>query len=297
MVSSEPMRSGAAFLLAIAACAHAGSTSEKHAVKADLAQYRTCTLTVDSDRLSSPEPDASAFEDYLAGRLRDGGVLQPLEMMEPGTPDLTLRIRVAEAKESGGASDVKLVVFVVETRSGDELGELEVTGSAKSDDKALRTARRDALHHAADEIVSYLASKRGSGRVAEPTSPPPRAAASASLPPAEDPFRPAANARQPICASTCATPSSSALGEAEVQRVTSALDGHLQALRACLERVGGGRVEPAIILRFGPDGGVTAMRVDMGGFEDLLCVDQVRMRPPRVRASRESMVRCVYHCS
>ncbi len=291
------MRSVGAILLAVAlagACGHTGSTSEKHPVKTDLAQYRTCTLTVDSDRLANPEPDASAFEDYLAGRLRDDGVLQPLEMMEAGTPDLTLRVRFAEAKEA--AADVKLFVTVVETRSGDELGELEVTGSAKSEEKGLRTARRDALHHAADEIVSYLASKRGSGRVVE-APPAPRPVASSAVPAAEDPFRNDTGPRQKICASACSMPSSSSLGEAEVQRMTTAIDGHLQALRACLDRVGGSRVEPAIILRFGADGHVAAMRVDMGGFEDLLCVDQVRTRPPRIRASRESMVRCVFHCS
>jgi hypothetical protein len=213
-------------------------------------------------------------------------------MMEPGTPDLTLRIRVADAKESGAAAEVKLVVDVVETRSGDELGELEVTGSAKGDEKAIRTARRDALHHAADEIVSYLASKRGSARVVEAPAP-----VASSTPSAEDPFRNDTGPRQKICASSCSTPSSSSLGEAEIQRMTTGIDGHLQALRACLDRVGGSRVEPAIILRFGADGHVAAMRIDMGGFEDLLCVDQIRTRPPRIRASRESMVRCVFHCS
>src|SRR5947199_10561604 len=113
VVSSEPMRSVGAILLVFAllvSCAHAGSTNEKHPVKADLGQYRTCTLNLDADRMPSAEPDASAFEDYLAGRLKEGGVLQPLEMMESGTPDLTLRIRVADAKESNDAADAKLVV-------------------------------------------------------------------------------------------------------------------------------------------------------------------------------------------
>jgi len=30
--------------------------------------------------MPTAEPDASAFEDYLAGRLKEGGVLQPLEI-------------------------------------------------------------------------------------------------------------------------------------------------------------------------------------------------------------------------
>jgi len=295
------MRSVGAILLVIvllASCAHAGSTNEKHAVKADLAQYRTCTLTLDSDRLPTAEPDASAFEDYLAGRLEDGGVLHPLEMMAGGTPDLTLRIRVTDAKETNDAADVKLAVTIVETRSGDELGEVEVTGNAKAEDKN-RGARRNALHHAADEIVSYIASKRGSGTTrpsAEPVASSPRTNA---LPPAEDPFRKETpgEPRQKICASTCSTPSSSALGEAEVQRVTTAVDQHLHALRACLDRVGGDRVEPAVILRFGGGGVLIGMRIDMGGFEDLLCVDAVRTRPPRIKVSRESMVRCLFHCS
>jgi hypothetical protein len=301
MVSLEPMRSVGVVLLVLAllaSCAHAGSTNEKHPVKADLGQYRTCTLNVDSDRMPTAEPDASAFEDYLAGRLKEGGVLQPLEMMESGTPDLTLRIRVTDAKETTDAADVKLVVMIVETRSGDELGELEVTGTAKTqtnEDKT-RGARRNALHHAADEIVSYIASKRSSGGGREPPPPAPRV--SNAPPRAEDPFRQETpGQKQKICASTCGTPSSSALSESEIQRVTTQVDGSLQALRSCLDRVGGDRVEPAVILRFGGGGDLVGMRIDMGGYEDLLCVDAVRTRPPRVRVAREAMVRCVFHCS
>jgi hypothetical protein len=227
---------------------------------------------------------------------------------------------VGEDEGSPAEASVKLVVLFVETRSGDELGEIEVNGRAKGDsvkdDGRHESVRRAALHQAADEIASYLEDKRGRGD-APPRAEPshvasPKAAPSAS--PGEDPFAESdPNVQHKVCLSRCDAPASSSLGQTELERTALAVDKTLLSLRACLDRVGGTRIEPAIILRFRGEGGgaqrLVGMRVDMGGYEDLVCVDGVRARLPNVpplpaRPSaaptgreRDSMVRCVHHCS
>ena len=72
----------------------------------------------------------------------------------------------------------------------------------------------------------------------------------------------------------------------------------MKDLRECLDRVGAQLVVPAVLLRFSPDGQLRHMRVDVGGFEQMECIQQIRARMPRkVTTSRASLLRCEYRCT
>ena len=72
----------------------------------------------------------------------------------------------------------------------------------------------------------------------------------------------------------------------------------MKELRSCLDSVGAQLVEPAVLLRFSPDGRLRHMRVDVGGFEHLGCIENIKSRPPRgVYTTRATMLRCEYRCT
>ena len=41
---------------------------------------------------------------------------------------------------------------------------------------------------------------------------------------------------------------------------------------------------------------MSGLKIDAGGYDDLVCVQDARSRPPRVTVSRAASVRCEYRC-
>jgi hypothetical protein len=88
-------------------------------------------------------------------------------------------------------------------------------------------------------------------------------------------------------------------GSASLRRVAlrGAADRILDVLKDN-DRVGAQLIEPAVLLRFAPDGQLRHMRVDVGGLEQLECVREIRAPIPRsVSTTRASLLRCEYRCT
>ena len=101
-----------------------------------------------------------------------------------------------------------------------------------------------------------------------------------------------------MCATECHPPASSTSSHDEQYRVAAGMNPTMKELRDCLDRVGAQLVDPAVLLRFSPDGQLRHMRVDVGGYEQNECIQQIRSRPPRsVWTSRASLLRCEYRCT
>jgi len=273
-------------------------------VTTDLQQYKSCVVRLDARDLAE---DGDAFVEYLEGQLREGG-LEPVDAFHENDADVLLSLVADVESEKSSESKVKIGVQLVDRKSKDVVGELEVRGVGTSSDaapadRAIREtggdARRVALHHAADEIVTFLRARRVI-RTARPSGsklpfethapmtppPPPDDPPGAELPPPRTDLQ---------CAVSC-VPTASALPDSELQKIASRAEPTIQVLRNCVNRIGGHKIEPALILRFGPDGTLATTKVDLGGYEDLGCVDAARRRPPRVFIRREAIVRCSWHC-
>jgi hypothetical protein len=288
---------------ALAACAK-GATTVTRPVTADLRAYKTCVLRFEGKDLGV---DGDAFLAYLEGQLREDGGLEPLDAFRESEADLVLDMNAEVESEKANEARVKVGIVVTEKRTKDLLGEIQVHGKgtpdapASSADAVLRDsgggARRMALHHAADEIVDYLRSRRGESPRQRGEIQPERHAPMQPAPPPDDPPGRDLQPPRPVTCATQCTPSASSLSEADLAKISARADDTMQILRKCVDRIGGHKIEPTLILRFGPEGTLSNMRVDLGGYEDLVCVDAARAHPPRVFVRREAMVRCVLHCS
>lgn len=271
-----------------AACARTGSTKVHRPIAVDLGRFETCRVEIAAP-LADGKRATSAFVAYLEGRLRDDVAIEPTDAP---SADVLIRIRPGEARSP---TSVSLFVEVVLVDEDKIVGSFEVSGEQDDLGGATRRGPRGiALQRAADEIAATMkASTKTSRRRAPPAAP-----AEPALSHAEDPFAPRSpDVRPPVCLSTCTLPSSSTVSKRELSTLTIRIDPTLQTLRECLHRVGADLVEPAVLLRFGEGGQLVGMRVDVGGFEDLLCVQDVWAAPPLVRTSHPAIVRCLFHCS
>jgi hypothetical protein len=286
-------------LVALAACGSTPKTTVSQPITVDLGKYETCAIDFDARDLKEGQRGGAAFAAYLEGRLREEGVLEPVEPGKTADADVTLRVRPVPEKDAAAA--VTMAVEVIATKSSETLGVFEATGKQEDPGGGIAAGPRGvALQRAADEIASFLKTKRTQkARAAVRAKPAPAPPPPPPTNPADDPFapRPPNVPLPPICASECECPASSALPPAELTKLTQRIDPTLKFLRACLGNVGAHLVEPAVLFRFGDDGRLVGMRIDMGGYEEqLLCVDDIRAAPPRVRTFRSAMVRCRWHC-
>lgn len=114
---------------------------------------------------------------------------------------------------------------------------------------------------------------------------------------APDPLDPAAPAPPPPgeCRTTCDA-DEGVVSPEEQKSIGASLETPMRTLRACLDRVGGQLVEPTLLLRFGPNGQPTDVRIDVGGYENLECIQPVRTTPITVTSSKR-LLRCVYRCA
>jgi hypothetical protein len=275
-------------VLVLAACVKRGEGVEvAQPLSANLASYWTCAVTFASDGRGEDANEAFTFVPWFESRVRERAVFEPLGKDELAEAEITLRLTASHSDDR-----VSLHVVVFDTKTREPLGELDALGVAEpsavaaadpSDPKHLV-----ALRNAADRILEALKEKRGAAAShAKRPAPPPVA---------ESDLGPVAGSA--VCVTECHPPSSSASSHAEEYRVSGGINATMRELRDCLDRVGGQLVVPAVLLRFSPDGRLRHMRVDVGGFENLACVQAVRARPSRgLWTSRASLLRCEYRCT
>ncbi|MDB4942558.1 MAG: hypothetical protein JWP97_2092 [Labilithrix sp.] len=271
-----------AALVTSAACVRKDTAVENRPVADNLASYWTCAVYFSTDGRGDSANEAFDFVPWFESRVRERGVFEPLGRDEQNEAEVTIRL---EAK--GGNHGVTLRMFLFDAKNNDSLGELEALVSVDAQDagpEAMETKRALALHQAADQMLDTLKEKR---HLTGPKPKPP-------LPPLPEAPEVGGTA---VCSTQCHAPAASASSFDEQHAAALAVTGTMRALRNCLDRVGAQLVDPALLLRFAPDGDLRHMRVDVGGYEQNECVRAVRARLPRVRASRASILRCDYHCS
>ncbi len=253
----------------------------------NLSAYWTCAVGYVSDARGEDANEGFTFVPWFEGRVRERGVFDPLARDEGHEAEVTLRLDASHSEDR-----VTLRLSVSDTRTHAALGELEAVAilDANADAGDASESRRVlALRAAADRILDTLQERRrasmAKARHAPPATPQPL--------PDSPPVGPGA-----VCSTQCTVPKATSSSHDEQYRVAAGVNATMKELRECLDRVGAQLVVPAVLLRFSPDGQLRHMRVDVGGFEQLECIQQIRSRLPRkVTTSRASLLRCEYRCT
>ena len=271
-------------LVLASACVRRDTAVENQPLSDNLAAYWTCAVAFSTDGRGADANEAFTFVPWFEGRVRERGVFEPLGRDEGAEAEVTLRLEA-----STGNNRVTLRLLVVDTRTREPLGDLEALASLDGNADAgdfPESKRTVALRSAADQIIEALKEKRrASASKARRPPPPPE--------PEQAPVGGSA-----VCTTQCHPPAASASSHDEQYRVAQGMNATMKELRECLDRVGAQLVDPAVLLRFSPDGQLRHMRVDVGGYEQNECIRAVRTRPPRgVWATRASLLRCEYRCT
>jgi hypothetical protein len=256
---------------------------ENQPLSDNLAAYWTCAVAFASDGRGEDANEGFTFVPWFEGRVRERGMFEPLGRDEDAEAEVTLRLEA-----STGNSRVTLRLFVIDTRTKASLGDLEalVPFDAATDAGELSDSKRlVALRSAADQILEVLKEKRRASSKVRRTAPP-----------AEAEQAPVGGSA--VCTTQCLAPASSSSSHDEQHRVASGMNATMKELRDCLDRVGAQLIDPAVILRFSPDGQLHHMRVDVGGYEQNECIRAIRTRAPLgVWTARASLLRCEYRCT
>jgi hypothetical protein len=266
-------------------CVKRATAVETEPLAGNLASYWTCAVTFASDGRGADANEGFTFVPWFEGRVRERGVFEPLGRDESAEAEITLKLDVSQ-----GDDHVTLRVLVIDTRSKAPLGELEAVGvvDTKADaGDATEPLRVLAMRNAADQILDVLKEKRrvSMGQVRRP----PAAPSAPDGPPVGG---------SATCLTQCQPTAASVSSHDEQYRVAAGINATMKELRGCLDRVGAQLVDPAVLLRFSPDGQLRHMRIDVGGYEHLECIQTIKSRPPRsVWTSRASLLRCEYRCT
>ncbi|MBS2015012.1 MAG: hypothetical protein JST00_19125 [Deltaproteobacteria bacterium] len=284
-----------AILLGLVACVKRDVARETQPLHADLRDYWTCAVAFASDGRGDNANEAFTFVPWLETRIREKGVFEPLERRDAKEAEITVRVDV-----TGDDEQVLVRLLLLDTKSKAELGEFESGGgpppvaaptkAPASEDVPVvtETKRTLAMRAAADRILEVLKEKRRLASL-EPRKP------AAPPPPAELPSTTGAGGA--VCSTQCLSPAASHATHDDLYRVSAGIDPTMRALRECLDRVGGQLVNPAVLLRFGPDGRLRHVRVDVGGYEELECIQAVRARAIRTSTGRAAILRCEHKCT
>lgn len=268
-----------------AACVKRDAAVENRPLADNLAAYWTCAVTFSSDGRGPDANEAFAFVPWFEGRVRERGVFDPLARDEGAEAEVTLRLEATSANDR-----LTLRLLVADTRTMEPLGDLEALtalGAGADGGDGAESRRMVALRGAADLLIDALREKRHASTAKARRLPPPPSTA-------ED----APVGGSAICTTECHPPAASASSHDEQYRVASGMNATMKELRGCLDRVGAQLVDPAVLLRFSPDGQLRHMRVDVGGYEQTECVRAVRARPPRgIWTTRASILRCEHRCT
>ncbi len=279
---------GLCLALASTACVKRDTVVETQPVTDKLSAYWTCAVSFASDGSGADANEAFTFVPWFEGRMRERGVFEPLGRDEGAEAEVTLRLA---ASQSG--NEVAVHATIVDMHTKTSLGELAavavIAPNADGGDPS-ESPRFVALRSAASQILEALREKRRTSMSQAKSAPPPPV-----LPKLPDGPPVAGSA---VCTTECHPPASSSSSHEEQYRVAAGISPTMKELRDCLDRVGAQLVNPAVLLRFSPDGQLRHMRVDVGGYEQNECVQQIRSRPPRtVWTSRASLLRCEYRCT
>lgn len=274
------------FVVLVSACVSRETARVNQPISENLAAYWTCAVYFSTDGRGTNANEGFELVPWLEARIHERGIFEPLQKEEQIESEVIFRV---QARTGNGRITMRVQLF--DRRTNDLLGDLEALSSIEetpANQQEFEESRRTmALHRAAEEILRTLALARKESMAkphAKPAPPPP---------PEPEGVGPGM-----VCSTQCQPTAASASTFDEQHRVADALNGTMKSLRRCLDRVGAQLVEPAVILRFSPDGQLHHMRVDVGGYEQNDCVRNVRTQMNgTVWATRASVLRCEYHCT
>ncbi len=266
-------------------CVKRDTAVETQPLSSNLSAYWTCAVALKSDGRGADANEAFTFVPWFEGRVRERGVFEPLGRDESAESEVTLRL---EATTGNGR--VTLRLFVTDTKTREPLGDLEALANLDPGADAgdfPEPKRLVALRGAADQLIELLKEKRRTS-----------SSKARKLPPPVAEIDPGPVGGSAVCTTQCQVPAASSSSHDEQYRVASGMNATMKQLRDCLDRVGAQLVDPAVLLRFSPDGQLRHIRVDVGGYEQTECVQAVRARTPRgVWTTRASLLRCEYRCT
>jgi hypothetical protein len=98
------------------------------------------------------------------------------------------------------------------------------------------------------------------------------------------------------CKTTCGVDASSSLPPDETKKIATALVPMMRELKGCLARVGAQNIRPVVFARFGENGKAEMPRIDVGGYENLACVNDAKTKPIEATTSHGAIVRCEQRC-
>lgn len=262
-------------------CSKAGSVNESRPLTKDFDGYKTGTVEVDTAGLEGGGKGGPELRSYLEKQLETNGVLQPLSVAQGA--QLIVRVRAAP---NSGDEEPHVFVDFVDARSRETVGQLLVsaTGLGEKDGASRRRV--------ATAIADYMRKNRR----APPTEGPKGGAVGASVTPTTD--RPLAGvATAGACKTVCTTDSSSSLPIEDQTRLAEGFLPMLEDIRTCLDRINAESIHPAVILRFEPNGLLSQLKIDAGGYDEMSCMQNARSRTPHLALSRAASVRCEYRCA
>ena len=278
--------------LLLLACAKTSSITEQRPLVADFDGYRSGAVEIDPRNMVGGEKGSRELLTYLEAKLKQGGVLEPIEASKGA--QLILRIR---ATSLTGEDDVRFIVDFVDAKTGETIGQVVISANS------LGNKGNAALRRVADEIVTYMRTNRRAPVVAK-ASPAAKGGSAASAPTVLAPAGAATD--RPVgpgvvtsggCTTTCTPDSSSAFDADDQKKIADGFQPLLKLVRVCLDRVNAQEIRPAVIARFETSGAMSALKVDAGGYDDLACVQDARSHAQPLTISRGASVRCEYRCA
>lgn len=99
-----------------------------------------------------------------------------------------------------------------------------------------------------------------------------------------------------VCRATCEPTAGDSLSPEEARAVSASFEGILNALRSCLDSVGAGAINPAVILRFDGNGALLSKRYDLSGYESLACARDLVNQPTSAAIRRSTSLKCESRC-
>ena len=264
-------------------CSKSGSVTESRPLTAQFDGYRTGAVEVDPAGLEGGQKGSEELLGYIESELKNSGVLTPLSV-EQGAQ---LIVRVRHGGNNLGEEDVRVIVDFIDAKNHATFGQISVSANGLGE-KGGAQMRRVAL-----AISSYMKNNRHVTPVAKGRR---NDAPTTIAPPVEGPV--AGVVTSGACKTTCTPDASSSLPPEDQTRLAETFAPMLKEMRGCLDRINADSINPVIILRCEPNGLLSQLKVDTGGYDDLACMHDARSKVPQFAAmTRGASVRCEYRCA
>ncbi|MBS2015006.1 MAG: hypothetical protein JST00_19095 [Deltaproteobacteria bacterium] len=271
------------FAIALASAGCGKGVNEARPLTVSMDDYKTAAVDFDPKSTDLGEKATPGFVAYLETRLKGMGAFEPAPK-----ESAQMIIRVRPGVGSGLDEDLHLAVDLVDTKTRQTVGQLQITASAPGGKAEI------GLRKVAEGIAQYIRDQRRAPLKVTKGNSDVTASPLASEGPAAPP--PPGVVVKDRCTTTCKSDSTSMVPPDDLQRVAERLSPTLGQVRVCLDRVSAQNIEPTIIVRFESAGQMISLKLDAGGYDELACIVDARSRVPALTTSRAASLRCEHRC-